>query len=147
MGGDTTMTEAHPGIILVGPFWTRLEATDDLGCTDGCLLGRNDVLRIGARLSEEVYPAFQFDHHHVREDIAEIVALLLRNDVTGAVISDWLVHPHPDLGGQTPLGWLDRGQPERPVLGSARRSIPELQAATAELRSQNLPYEGHYGPD
>lgn len=113
--------------------------------TDGCLLGRNDVLRIGARLSEEVYPAF--DHHHVREDIAEIVALLLRNDVTGAVISDWLVHAHPDLGGQTPLGWLDRGQPERPVLDSARRSIPELQAATAELRSHNLPYEGHYGPD
>ena len=147
MGDDTTMAETHPEIVLVGPFWTRLEATDDLGCTDDCLLGRDDVLRIGARLSEEVYPAFQFDHHHVREDIAGIVALLLRNDVTGAVISDWLVHPNPDLGGKTPLVWLDRGQPEKTVLDSARRSVPELQTATAELRSHNLPYEGHYGPD
>ena len=146
MGGDT-MEEAHAEIVLVGPFWTRLEATDDLGCTDKCLLGRDDVLRIGARLTEEVYPAYQFDHHHVREDIAEIVALLLRNDVTGAVISDWLVHPNPDLGGKTPLGWLDRGQLEKTMRDSALRSIPELQAATAELRSHNLPYEGHYGPD
>lgn len=60
------MKEAHAEIVLVGPFWTRLEATDDLGCTDECLLGRDDVLRIGARLTEEVYPAYQFDHHHVR---------------------------------------------------------------------------------
>jgi len=147
MGDDATISKSHPEIVLVGPFWTRLEATEDLGCTDDCLLGRGDVLRIGARLSQEVYPAFQFEHHHVREDIAAVVTLLLRNDVTGAVISDWLVYPNPDLGGKTPLDWLDRGQPEKTVLDSARRSIPALQAATAELRSHNLPYEGHYGPD
>lgn len=145
MGNDPPTNE-NPEIVLVGPFWTRLEATDELGCSDECLLGREDVLRIGARLSQEVYPAFQFGHHHVREDVADIVELLLRNDVTGAVISDWFVHANPDLEGRTPLRWLDRGQPEEAVLDSARRSIPELQAATAELRSHNLPYEGHYGP-
>jgi hypothetical protein len=67
--------------------------------------------------------------------------------VTGAVISDWLVHPTPDLGGKTPLGWLEGGQPEKTVLDSARRFIPALHAATAELRSHNLHYEGRYGPD
>lgn len=147
MGDTKHRAEEQPEIILVGPFWTRLEATEDLGCTDACLLGRDDVLRIGARFSQEVYPAFQFDHHHVRADVADIVELLLRNDVTGAVISNWLVHANPDLGGETPLRWLDRGQSEEEVLDSARRSIPALQAATAELRSRNLPYEGHYGPE
>lgn len=142
-----TINKTHPEIVLVGPFWTRTEAVEDLGCTDACLLGRNDVLRIGARLSEEVYPAFQFEHHHVREEIADIVALLLRSDVTGAVIADWLVEPHPDLGGKTPLTWLDRGLREKDVLEAARRAIPSLQAETAELRSENLPYPGHYGPD
>jgi hypothetical protein len=143
---EEATTEPHTGIVLVGPFWTRYEATEDLDCTDDCLLGRDDVLRIGARLSEEVYPAYQFEHHHVRQDVADIVALLLRNDVTGAVISDWIVRPNPDLGGKTPLIWLDSGQPEERVLDAARRSIPELRATTAELRSHNLPYEGHYGP-
>lgn len=147
MDDDDAMTKGNPEIVLIGPFWTRLEATEDLGCSDECLLGRGDVLRIGARLSQEVYPAFQFEHHHVREDVADIVELLLRNDVTGAVISDWLVRPNPDLEGKTPLSWLDHHQPEETVLDSARRSISALQAATAELRSHNLPYEGHYGPD
>ena len=142
-----TTYKTHPEIVLVGPFWTRSEATQDLSCDDACLLGRDDVLRIGARLSEEVYPAFQFDHHHVREEIADIVALLLRSDVTGAVIADWLVEPNPDLGGKSPLKWLDRNQPEKGVLEAARRDIPTLQAETAELRSHNLPYPGHYGPD
>lgn len=142
-----TISNTHPEIVLVGPFWTRLEATEDLGCDDACLLARNDVLRIGARLSEEVYPAFQFEHHHVRADVADIVALLLRSDVTGAVIADWLVEPNPDLSGKSPLKWLDRGLPEKDVLDSARRAIPALQAETAELRSHNLPYPGHYGPD
>ncbi len=142
-----TTPYTHPEIVLVGPFWTRLEATEDLGCDDACLLGRADVLRIGARLSEEVYPAFQFEHHHVREEIADIVALLLRSDVTGAVIADWMVEPNPDLGGKSPLKWLDLNQPEKDVLEAARRAIPTLKAETAELRSDNLPYPGHYGPD
>jgi hypothetical protein len=140
-------TEEQREIVLVGPFWTRSETTEDLGCTEECLLGRHDVLRIGARFSQEVYPTFQFDHHHVRADVADIVELLLRKDVTGAVISDWLVHANPDLDGESPLQWLDRGQPEEEVLDSARRSVPALRAATAELRSRNLPYEGHYGPE
>ncbi len=145
--GKDPLTKENPEIVLIGPFWTRSEATEELGCSDECLLGRDDVLRIGARLSQEVYPAFQFEHHHVREDVADVVELLLRSDVTGAVISDWLVQPNPDLDGKTPLGWLNRDQSEETVLDSARRSIPELQAATAELRSHNLPYEGHYGPE
>ena len=142
-----TINKTHPEIVLVGPFWTRSEATEDLGCDDTCLLGREDVLRIGARLSEEVYPAFQFDHHHVREEIADVVALLLRDDVTGAVIADWLVEPNPDLGGKAPLKWLDRGLPEKDVLEAARRATPALQEETTDLRRHNLPYPGHYGPD
>ena len=147
MGNGMTTNDTHPEIVLVGPFWTRTEAVDELGCTDDCLLARNDVLRIGARLSEEVYPAFQFEHHHVREEIADIVALLLRGDVTGAVIADWLVEPNPDLGGKSPLKWLERDQPMKDVLEAARRAIPTLQAETSDLRSHNLPYPGHYGPD
>lgn len=145
-GTESAGSGTDPDIVLVGPFWTRLEATEELRCDADCLLHRDDVLRIGARLSEEVYPAFQFDHHQVRKDVADVVELLLQNDVTGAVISDWLVHPNPDLGDSTPLNWLDRDRPEHEVLESARRSIPMLQAVTNELRSHNLPYAARRGP-
>ena len=46
-------SKTHPEIVLVGPFWTRSEATQDLSCDDACLLGRDDVLRIGARLGDK----------------------------------------------------------------------------------------------
>ncbi len=146
MGEAIEAVKAYSEIVLVGPFWTRSQAADDLGCSDTCLLDRSDVLRIGARLSQEVYPAFQFQQHQVRGDIAGITQLMLQHDVTGAVISDWFVRSHPDLGGSTPLQWLDHGRPERTVAKTARASISALQAATAQLRSQNLPYPGHYGP-
>lgn len=146
VGTESAGIGSDPDIVLVGPFWTRLETTEELRCDADCLLHRDDVLRIGARLSEEVYPAFQFDHHQVRRDVAAVVELLLQNDVTGAVISDWLVHPNPDLGDATPLNWLDEGRTEREVLESARRSIPMLQAVTNELRSHNLPYAARRGP-
>ncbi|MGZ8754694.1 MAG: hypothetical protein ACXW15_05850 [Acidimicrobiia bacterium] len=139
--------EEEHEIVLVGPFLTRDEATHDLGCDDECLLHRDDVLRIGARLSQEVYPAFQFEDHHVRVDIAAVVEMLIGNDVTGAVISDWLVHSNQDLDGTTPLSWLNRRLSVETVLEAARRSLPSLQETTADLRSHNLPYEGHYGPD
>ncbi len=146
MGKAIEATSAASEIVLVGPFWTRSQTAHDLGCSGTCLLDRCDVLRIGARLSQEVYPAFQFEHHQVRGDIAGITQLMLQHDVTGAVISDWFVRPHPDLGGSTPLQWLDHGRPERTLADVARTSISALQAATAQLRSHNLPYPGHYGP-
>jgi hypothetical protein len=146
-GEAVPMTETNTQIVLLGPFWTRSKTIHDLGCSAESLLNRRDVLRIGARMSEEVYPAFQFQHHQVREEIGTVVELLIRHDVTGAVICNWFVHANPDLDGIKPLEWLNRGRPRETVLDSARRSISVLQAATAQLRSHNLPYEGHYGPD
>lgn len=140
------MTKANAGVVLLGPFWTRSEVIHDLGWSADHLLHRSDVLRIGARLSQEVYPAFQFQDHRVRGDLGTVVELLVRDDVTGAVICDWLVNPNADLGGATPLDWLGNNRSERAVVDSARRSTKRLQAATSQLRSRNLPYEGHYGP-
>jgi len=144
---DVTKPDTTPEIVLVGPFRTRSQAAHDLGCSGECLLDRDDVLRIGARLSQEVYPAFQFEHHQVRADVAAVVHTMLQNNVTGAVIADWFVHPHPHLGGATPLEWLNHGRPGEDVDEAARLSMSTLQDETAELRSHNLPYPGHYGPD
>ncbi len=137
--------DTNGGVVLVGPFWTRSKVIHDLGCSADSLLHRSDVPRIGARMSQEVYPAFQFEDHHYRRDLGTVVEMLVRYDVTGAVICSWLVDANADLGGTTPLDWLRRNRSEKAVVDSARRSIEMLQAASTELRSHEFSYERHCG--
>lgn len=89
-------------IVLQGPFLTRSQAARRSGAKKAELPDRPDLLHIGGRWTEEVYFAFQFDHHGIRPDIGRVVTAL-KGRWEDEVIADWLVRPNTKLVGATPL--------------------------------------------
>lgn len=106
--------EVHQEIVFIGPFLTR----DEVPAVEG---DPAPVLALGGPLAlEEVYPAFQFHDGHVRSDVAEVAEHLL-GSVDQWTACGWFASPRSDLGGRTPLQWLDEGGRIDPLLSGVRR--------------------------
>ncbi len=93
-------------VVLTGHFWTRGEAARRAVMSPHELLVHPGLLRLGGDWLEEVYCAYQFNEHGVREDIAAVVEILAPH-LDAATITDWMVRPNPRLATLSPLNWLD----------------------------------------
>jgi hypothetical protein len=114
--------------LLVGPFWTRIEAAHRTGIPEEELLSRPDVIHIGGRSLPEAYVAFQFDRSGIRRDLARVV-LALRGRYDDIEIANWLVRENPHLLGTTPLAWLNHRHRLDRVLDAAAHCSRGLPVA------------------
>ncbi|MGD2052248.1 MAG: hypothetical protein PVI35_07215 [Acidimicrobiia bacterium] len=106
-------------VVLTGHFWTRGEAARRAVMSTHELQIHPGLIRLGGTWLEEVYCAFQFDEHGVRDDIASVVEILARR-LDPAAVADWIVRPNPDLATLSPLNWLNGGRSPEAVRKVAR---------------------------
>jgi hypothetical protein len=104
-----TGREPDREMIFVGPFLTRRQAVSRSGMGLDELAGHPGVLRLSGDFAvEEVYPAYQFTRNGLRNDLATVVERF-NGQRDAWSICDWITRPLPDLGGKSPLRWLDEG--------------------------------------
>ncbi len=111
-------------VVLTGHFWTRGEAARRAVMSPHELLVHRGLLRLGGTWLEEVYCAFQFNEHGVREDVAAVVEVLEAH-LDAATIADWIVRPNPGLATLSPLSWLDGGRSLDTALKVARALVAD----------------------
>ena len=115
---------APPGLVLLGPFWTRrrvqrhLHRPADGVTSDLALLRLTSPIGLG-----EVYPAFQFDDDGVRPDAA-MLNLLLHRRVDDLRACDWYAEALPRLGHLSPLDWLLLGGEYEQLLDVLPEPVP-----------------------
>ena len=114
-------------VVLVGPFWTRVETANYLGISAAEVRLRDDILRIEGHWLEETYPALQFAAHEVRFEVASVVEFL-REQLPGQAIADWLTRSNVALGALTPMQWFDAGNDLNTALHVAQADV-EMEAA------------------
>ncbi len=92
---------------MIGPFLTRRQAVQRSRLSPEELLDHPGVLHLGGPACyQEVYAGFQFDSEGLREDLAAVVeAFGPRRDPWA--VCDWITRPNLQLGGRTPLAFLD----------------------------------------
>jgi hypothetical protein len=66
---------------------------------------------------QEAYPCLQFDETGIRPDVA-LIGALARRRVADDEACDWLVRRHTELGGVSPLVWMDGGGSLEPLLSA-----------------------------
>jgi hypothetical protein len=104
------------GLLLVGHSWTRAQVAGHMAISPGAVASHPHLLRLeGPLCYDAAYPCLQFDDHGVRLDIA-VIGMLARRRVPADEVCNWLVRPNPDLGGASPLTWLDLVGSVMPVL-------------------------------
>lgn len=103
------------GFTVSGHHWTRGFTAQHLGVAPATLASRSDLLRIGGRWLEEVYPDIQFSADGVNENVTGIVSCL-SDDLDASMVCDWLMRPSVKLSGATPVEWIDSGRPIAKVL-------------------------------
>ena len=108
------------GFILSGHHWTRDFAAQHLGVQPSTLASRSDLLKIGGRWLEEVYPTVQFAPDGLNESVTGIVARL-SDDLDPSCVCDWLARPNSKLSGSTPVEWVTAGRP----LATVFEAVPD----------------------
>ena len=111
----TELETTVSGFTLSGHHWTRDFAAQHLGVQPSTLASRSDLLKIGGRWLEEVYPTVQFAPEGLNEGVAGIVGHL-SDDLDPSCVCDWLGRPNVKLSGSTPIEWVDSGRPLAKVL-------------------------------
>lgn len=148
---------APPGIVLLGPFWTRRRVQRHLHRPADAVTSDLALLRLASPIGlGEAYPAFQFDDHGVRPDAATL-NLLLHRRVDDLRACDWYAEPLPRLGHLSPLGWLLLGgeyeqlldvlpEPVWPFPGAPRVVAPRWERVVVRPRGYRAPWHRRGAP-
>lgn len=109
----------HPYADVLGPFYSSAGVIRMLGISKQALDDRRRRGTILAARTAEgvwVYPSFQFDlpNHRVRPSLTPVLSALHEAPRWGAAL--WLVTPHPELGGQSPLDAVEVGKAQSVVV-------------------------------
>ena len=79
------------------------------------------LLALPTKRSGLLFPAFQFTHDgRLNPTIGDVIAILADSVVTPYMIASWLKSPNDDLGGASPVRWLELGRDPSRVLAEAR---------------------------
>lgn len=118
---------------LLGPLLDRRDVQHRLGPGPAAdvrdLEASGRLLGLPTESGDVVFPAFQFGPDgNVDPTILRILAILGPVVATPYTIASWLRSPRKDLGGRTPVEWLELGHDPDSVIAAA-----ELAAARLEL--------------
>jgi hypothetical protein len=94
------------------------------------LVEQRALLAISSHEGQPVIPVFQFgDDGQPYAWLAPVLRALADVDITGWKVATWLFTPNPELGGRSPLAWLNESADLEPVLAAAPNA-PALRAAS-----------------
>ncbi len=104
----------------LGPFYSTSKVTKLLGGVSRQAIAdrRKRGTLLGLRTADGVwvYPAFQFDDHHVvLNGLPEMLRILRTSEVDEWTLASWLTSPMRSLGDRSPIDWLRRGE-DREIL-------------------------------
>jgi len=110
---------------VAGPFYTAAKVRELLGGvsqqTIDARVARHTLFALTTADGVRVFPTFQFDARDVPlVGLAELLDVLA-SSVDEWMLASWVSQPNPELGGQSPIGWL-RTRPGDPRLLVVARS-------------------------
>jgi hypothetical protein len=116
---------------FLGPLLSRTEVQELIGAESAgeidALVAEQRLLALPTHEGDVVYPAFQFradgTPHPVIGRVIEILSPVVESPY---MIASWLRSKKADLGGRTPLEWLEKGRDPRRVVVEARLSASHL---------------------
>lgn len=104
----------------LGPVYTQGQVAELLGTSEQIVSTDAGLLRLGMRDGRVGYPLLQFDGDRVVPGMCEVVRILQPFAATSWTVASWLTSPAADLGGDTPLGRLRRGDVDEVVAVAQR---------------------------
>jgi hypothetical protein len=93
----------------LGPVYTQGQVAELLGKTKQAVSTDKGLLRLDMRDGRIGYPIFQFEGDRILPGIQDVVRALAPVAATSWTVASWLTSPSSDLGGETPLERLRRG--------------------------------------
>jgi hypothetical protein len=93
----------------LGPVYTQGQVAELLGKTKQAVSTDKGLLRLDMRDGRIGYPIFQFEGDRILPGIQDVVRALAHVAATSWTVASWLTSPSSDLGGETPLERLRRG--------------------------------------
>lgn len=93
------------------------------------LVAESRLLALPAKRGELLFPAFQFGPNgSLNQTIIKVMTILRPVVVTSYTIASWLRSPKEQLGGKTPVEWLDLGNDPESVIAAAELAADHLSA-------------------
>jgi len=116
---------------FLGPLLSQTEVQDLIGAASAqdvdALVQERRLLALPTHEGDVVYPAFQFradgSPYPVIRRVIEILGPVVESPY---MIASWLKSRKADLGGRTPIDWLEMGKDPRRVVTEARLSASHL---------------------
>jgi hypothetical protein len=93
----------------LGPVYTQGQVAELLGKSKQAVSTDKGLLRLDMRDGRIGYPIFQFEGDRILPGIQDVVRALAPVAATSWTVASWLTSPSSDLGGETPLERLRRG--------------------------------------
>jgi hypothetical protein len=93
----------------LGPVYTQGQVAELLGKSKQAVSTDKGLLRLEMRDGRIGYPIFQFEGDRILPGIQDVVRALAPVAATSWTVASWLTSPSSDLGGETPLERLRRG--------------------------------------
>ncbi len=92
------------------------------------LIQRRRVLGLATEDRRTLVPVFQFSEAgRPYEAIPLILRVFGEAEATGWTVGSWITTPNPELGGETPIGWIRAGCNLEDVLDAARAAAAPLR--------------------
>jgi hypothetical protein len=93
----------------LGPVYTQGQVAELLGKSKQAVSTDKGLLRLDMRDGRVGYPVFQFEGDRILPGMQDVVRALAPVAATSWTVASWLTSPSSDLGGETPLERLRRG--------------------------------------
>lgn len=93
----------------LGPAYTQGQVAVLLGRSKQAISTNKGLLRLEMRDGSVGYPVFQFEGDRILPGIRNVVLALSPVAATNWTVASWLTSPSAELGGETPLDRLRRG--------------------------------------
>jgi hypothetical protein len=93
----------------LGPVYTQGQVAELLGKSKQAVSTDKGLLRLEMRDGRIGYPVFQFEGDRILPGIPHVVQALSTVAATTWTVASWLTSSSSDLGGETPLERLRRG--------------------------------------
>jgi len=94
----------------LGPVYTQGQVAELLGKSKQAVSTDKGLLRLDMRDGRVGYPVFQFEGDRILPGMQDVVRALAPVAATIWTVASWLTSPASDLGGETPLERLRRGE-------------------------------------
>ncbi|MDX3694772.1 hypothetical protein PV726_31455 [Streptomyces europaeiscabiei] len=106
-----------------GPFYDLAGAADLLRISPAKAKGlgeKHELLMVNTSDGGHLFPVWQFTGRSLHSRVAKTFTVFRDLQASPWLVVQWATAPNPQLGGATPVEWLNSNQPLDPVLEDAR---------------------------